>query len=351
MSPTSHTDQPQQRITTPLCTLLGIAHPIISAPMAGHAGAELASAVSAAGGLGMIGVDPGIEPETLRAAIHEVRVRTDRAFGVGFITCFPGVDRLVAVAIDEQVPVISHSFADPTPYVGAARDAGVRTIAQVQKVDHARRALAAGIDVVVAQGVSAGGHTGHVGTVPLGLSVIDIAGSTPVVLAGGFADGRGLAAALILGAAGVWMGTRFVASEEATQRRWMKEQVAGASCDDTVLTKVYDLVNRSPFPTDIGDRVLRNDFTETWHGREGELVLRRSDALDELGAASRERQTRVAPNRAGCAAGQVRSVETAATIMTTIIEEATEVISQRPGELLQSRSNPVDPATRGTHFA
>lgn len=328
------TPPPRLRIQTRLCQLLHIDHPIVSAPMAGHAGAELAAAVSSAGALGMVGVDPGAGPDALRTTIRQVRDLTHRTFGVGFITSFPGVDQLVAVAIDEQVPVISHSFADPTPYVRAAGEAGVKTIAQVQKVVHADRALAAGVDVVVAQGVVAGGHTGHVGTVPLGLSVIDIAGTTPVVLAGGFADGRGLAAALVLGAAGVWMGTRFVASEEALQPRWMKEQVVAASADDTVLTKVYDLVNQMPFPADISDRVLRNDFTAAWHGREADIARDRSAAFDQLRNAPPELQTRMTANRAGSAAGQVGSVERAATIVTAVVDEAVAILEGRPREVL-----------------
>ncbi len=322
------------RLTTPLCSLLDLEHPIISAPMAGHAGVELAAAVSSAGALGMIGVDPGIEPNELRSGIRHVRDRTDRPFGVGFITSFPDVDRLVAVAIDERVPVISHSFGDPTPYVAAARAVGIRTIAQIQKVGHARRALAASVDVLVAQGVAAGGHTGQVGTLPLGLSVIDIAGATPVVLAGGFADGRGLAAALLLGAGGVWMGTRFVASEEALQPRWMKEQVITASSDDTVLTKVYDLVNRTPFPTDVGDRVLRNAFTEKWHGHEDELVTDAAAVLDELRNTAPEREADTIANRAGGAVGQVRSIESASTIVTSIVDEAATVLRTRPPTVL-----------------
>jgi nitronate monooxygenase len=121
-------------IHTRICELFGIDHPIISAPMSGTATAELAAAVSEAGGLGFIGGTMGNNPEWLREQIRSVRNRTQKPFGVGFISSFPGLDRLVQVAIDERVPVVSHSFADPTPYVSAAHAVGIKVMVQIQKV-------------------------------------------------------------------------------------------------------------------------------------------------------------------------------------------------------------------------
>ena len=193
-------------IHTRICDLFGIDHPIISAPMAGTATAELAAAVSEAGGLGLIGGTTGNNPDWLREQIRLVRNRTQKPFGVGFISSFPGLDRLVQVTLEERVPVVSHSFADPTPYVAAAHAAGIKVMAQVQKVSQARVAALAGVDVIAAQGTEAGGHTGYSGTLPLVPAVIDVAGSIPVVAAGGIADGRGLAAVLMLGAEGAWLG-------------------------------------------------------------------------------------------------------------------------------------------------
>jgi nitronate monooxygenase len=257
-------------LRTPLCDLLGIEHPILSAPMAGAAGADLAAAVSEAGGLGLIGgTTPGGAGGAgwLRAQIRGVRERTGRPFGVGFISSAPGVEALVQVALEERVSAIAHSFADPTPYVEPAHGAGVKVLVQVQTVAQANTAAHAGADVIAAQGTEAGGHTGYSGTLALVPAVIDVAGSIPVIAAGGIVDGRGLAVVLMLGAEGAWIGTRFVATPEATTADWIKERVLAAGTDDTVLTRVYDLATSAPFPPGIGDRVLRNELTDAWHGR------------------------------------------------------------------------------------
>ena len=200
---------------TRLCDVLGVEHPILNAPMAGSATAALAAAVSAAGGFGLIGGTTAGGAAWLRAQIRAVRERTTRPFGVGFISSYPGLDDLVQVALQERVAAISHSFADPTPYVAAAHAAGVKVLVQVQSVAQAVRAAHAGGDVIAAQGTEAGGHTGTTSaTLPLVPAVVDAVGAIPVVAAGGIADGRGLAAVLMLGADGVWLGTRFVASTE-----------------------------------------------------------------------------------------------------------------------------------------
>ncbi|MCH8898144.1 MAG: nitronate monooxygenase, partial [Chloroflexi bacterium] len=241
---------------TRICDLLGVDHPIISAPMANAAGAELAAAVSEAGGFGMIGGSSGNDPGWLRDQIRLVRERTDRPFGVGFISSRPGQESLFQVALEEQVVAICYSFADLTPYVPAAHEAGVKVVAQVQKVSHARIAALAGVDIIVAQGSEAGGHTGYNGTLPMVPSVIDVAGGIPVVAAGGIADGRGLASVLMLGAEGAVIGSRFVASVESVKEDWEKEAIVAAGADDTILTKVYDLTSGAAFPRDVGDRVL-----------------------------------------------------------------------------------------------
>ena len=207
-------------IHTRLCDLLGIEYPVLNAPMAGTAAAALAAAVSEAGGLGLIGGTSFGGADWLRAQIRAVRERTTRPFGVGLITAFPSVDELVRVTLEEQVPVIAHSFADPTPYIEAAHARGMKVLVQVQTVALAQTAARAGADVIAAQGTEAGGHTGYSGTLPLVPAVIDVVGDIPVVAAGGIADGRGLAAVLMLGAAGVWIGTRFVASQEWSGSDW-----------------------------------------------------------------------------------------------------------------------------------
>ncbi len=319
---------------TRLCDLLEIEHPIISAPMAGTAGGALAAAVSAAGGFGLIGGSGG-GPEWLRGQICLVREQTDRPFGVGFISSFPGLDDLVRVALDERVAAVSHSFADPTPYVAAAHAAGVKVFAQVQTVSRALEAARAGVDLIAAQGTEAGGHTGYSATLPLTPAVIDVAGDTPVVAAGGIADGRGLAAVLMLGAVGAWIGTRFVATPEGSIAGWVKERVARAQTDDTVLTHAYDLASAAAFPVGIGDRVLRNDFTDAWHGRDGEVVARREELSREVQTAMETGDERIAPARAGSAAGLIAAVEPAGEIVRRIVAEAERILRDRPAQLLR----------------
>jgi len=321
-------------VHTRICDLLGIEHPILNAPMAGTANAALAAAVSEAGGLGIIGGSNG-DGEWLRGQIRAVRERTNKPFGVGFISSRPNVAELTAVAIAERVPVIGHSFADPTPYVAAIHAAGLLMIAQVQTVALARTAAAAGVDIIVAQGTEAGGHTGYSGTLPLVPAVVDVAGGIPVIAAGGIADGRGLAAVLMLGAEGAWLGSRFVASIEAEGGSWVKERVVAAGTDDTVLTRAYDIVTQAAFPPDIGDRVIRNDYTDAWHGRDDELPARRSELHAQLVQAAKTGDGRIAPTRAGNAAGLIHAVEPAADIVRAIIAEAERILRDRPAQILR----------------
>ena len=193
---------------TRICRLFDIEHPILNAPMGGgDAPGRLAAAVSEAGGLGLIGGTTRAGAPWLVEQIRQARDLTDRPFGVGFISHLPGAAELMEVALDEGVKIIALSFADPTPFVGMARDAGALVLCQVRTVDAARIAAEAGVDVVTAQGTEAGGHTGRVSTLPLVPAVVDAVAPTPVIAAGGIADGRGIAAALMLGAEGVWIGT------------------------------------------------------------------------------------------------------------------------------------------------
>ncbi|MQG77595.1 MAG: nitronate monooxygenase [SAR202 cluster bacterium] len=318
---------------TRICELLEIEHPVISAPMAGVATAELAAAVSEAGGMGFIGAGGG-SPDWLRDQIRAVRERTNRPFGVGFISSFPGLDELVQIALDEHVAVVCHSFADPSPYVAAAHDAGVKVLAQVQKVSHAKKVALAGVDAIAAQGTEAGGHTGHSGTLPLVPAVIDVVGDIPVIAAGGIADGRGLAAVLMLGAEGAFIGSRFVASLESAREDWEKQIVVKAGVDETVLTKAYDLAMGSAFPADIGDRVIRNDYTGEWHGRDAEVVAKSEALKAQVTAAIQAKDAGTAPIRAGNAVGLISSVEAAGELLRKIVEEAESILRGRPSALL-----------------
>lgn len=323
-------------IHTQLCDLLGIDHPILNAPMSGTATAALAVAVSSAGGFGMIGGTSGGGPDWLRAQIRAARARTGRPFGVGFISSFPHVDDLVQVALDEQVAVINHSFADPTPYVAAAHARGVRVFAQVQSLAQAQRAAKAGVDAIIAQGTEAGGHTGMAGTLALVPAVVDSVGDIPVVAAGGIADGRGLAAVLMLGAAGASLGTRFVASEEWGGGAWEQQAVVAASTDDTIRTSVYDQVRGATFPADIADRVLRNRFNTTWDGRTTAISEHRAALQHELERAANAHDTDVVDISAGLAVGLIHSLEPAGGIVQRIVAEAEQVLRQRSAALVRT---------------
>lgn len=325
-------------IHTPLCDLLGISHPILNAPMGGTATAALAAAVSNAGGFGMIGGTSGGGPDWLRTQIRAVRAKTDRPFGVGFISSFPGVDDLVQVALDEQVAVINHSFADPTPYVAAAKARRVRSFAQVQSLAQAQRAANAGVDAIIAQGTEAGGHTGMMGTLALVPAVVDAVGDIPVLAAGGIADGRGLAAVLMLGAAGVSLGTRFVASEEWGGGAWEQQAVLAANTDDTIRTSVYDQVRGALFPAEIADRVLRNRFNTTWDGRMEAIREQRTELQRALEKGAAAHDPEVVDISAGVAVGLIRSLEPAASIVQRLVAEAEQVLRQRSAALLRSET-------------
>ena len=322
---------------TRICDLLGVKHPILGAPMSGGiAAAELAAAISEAGSFGLIGGMTTGGTDWLREQVRRVRELTNKPFGVGFISSFPGLDELVQVALEERVTAVSHSFADPTRYVAPAHTAGVKVIAQVQTVAQAVTAANAGVDVLVAQGTEAGGHTGYSGTLAMVAAVLDVAGDIPVLAAGGIADGRGLAAVLVLGAEGAWMGTRFYASKEAGAGNWEKERMVQAGTGDTVLTKIYDLTLGFPFPATVGDRVLRNDFTAEWHGRDDEVVAQGEELRSQVIAAMKEGNARIAAVRAGNAVGLIHEIEAAGDIVRQVVAEAEHILRERPGQVLQS---------------
>jgi nitronate monooxygenase len=322
-------------IYTHLCDMLRIDHPIFNAPMGGTATGTLAAAVSHAGGFGMIGGTSGGGPDWLRTQIAHAQALTSRPFGVGFISSFPGVDDLVQVALDARVAAINHSFADPTPYVAAAKARGVLVFAQVQSVAQAQRAARAGVDVILAQGTEAGGHTGMAGTLALVPAVVDAVGDIPVVAAGGIADGRGLAAVLMLGAAGASLGTRFVASDEWGGAAWEQQAVLAAGADDTIRTAVYDQVRGAAFPPGIADRVLRNRFNTTWDGRTAEIGARRAELQRELEAGAQAHDPGVVDISAGVAAGLIGSLEGAGEIVRRIVAEAEHLLRQRSAALVR----------------
>jgi nitronate monooxygenase len=263
-------------IETALTRLLNIQHPILTAPMSGIAGGALASAVSHAGGLGIIG--PGADEA---AIAREVAAAGNARVAIGFITWrLARNPAALDAALAASPAAVMLSFGDPAPFVPRIIAAGCRTICQVQTVAMAREAAAAGADIIVAQGRDAGGHGGRVrGTFGLVPAVVDAVAPIPVVAAGGVADGRGLAAALALGAAGVSMGTRFTATRESLWTDARKAIVMAGLGDETVQTRLYDTLNDPDWPLEFPARLLRNATTARWEDDQG--------ALESVAAAER----------------------------------------------------------------
>lgn len=241
------------------CERVGIEVPVVLAPMGGAVGPRLAAAVSNAGGLGILPLW-SLDVDTLRTRVRLTQTLTTKPFAVNLNMEFPQEERLEA-CLEEDVPIISFFWRDPSPLVAKAKDAGAIVLHTVGNAADARRAIDCGVDVVVAQGWESGGHVrGSVATLPLVPAVVDAVGDVPVVAAGGIADGRGLAAVLALGASAAWVGTRFLASEEAEIHPDYQQRLLEASEDDTVhLENLFDVGWR-----DAPHRVLRNSTVDAW---------------------------------------------------------------------------------------
>ncbi len=322
---------------TRLCDLLDVEHPVLNAPMGGgDAPGRLAAAVSEAGGLGLIGGTTRGGIPWLTEQIRQARELTERPFGVGLIAHLPGADALLAAALDAEIRVIAVSFADPTPFVGPAHDAGAVVLCQVRTVEDARRAAAAGVDVVAAQGTEAGGHTGRVSTLPLVPAVVDAVAPTPVVAAGGIADGRGVAAALMLGAEGAWIGTRFIATIESGVSEAYRSRVIASDADDTVLTEVFDIASGMPWPEGVAGRAITNDFAERWHGRENELHAWSDEHREQYLAREPGSDVDQQPVWAGEGSSFVTRVMSAGAVVQELVADATEVLEHRPGTVLRA---------------
>ena len=306
-------------IQSALCSRLGIAQPLLLAPMANVAGGRLAAAVSRAGGLGLIGGGYG-DPEWLSA---ELAAAEQTAIGVGFITWrLDQVPRLLDLALAAQPRAVLLSFGDIAPYVARIHAAGAVLIAQVQSVAQARAARDAGADVIVAQGSDAGGHAGMRGTFALVPAVVDAVGSVPVVAAGGIADGRGIAAAFMLGACGVMLGSRFYGSREALTSPQAQQALLSASGDDTVRGAVFDLLRGWDWPAGYSLRTLANDMTARWAGEAAGLANELAAQKAELEHALSRADVRIAPVIVGEAADLIRDLPPAAELVTRLMEEA-----------------------------
>ncbi len=371
-------------LRTALCDLLGIEYPVISAGMGPVGGgsapaavAELAAAVSNAGGLGVIG-GAGFNPQRLREEIAKIRTMTDKPFGVDLLLPsnymggaasgemprdprdlipketreglkniaeslgvewleMPAVDQPLAnrrvgagmsdeqmeVVIEEKIPVFAAGLGNPGPWVERLHANGTKVLSLVGNVKNAKRVAASGVDVVVAQGTEAGGHTGRVATFVLVPQTVDAVAPTPVVAAGGIGDGRGLAAALALGAIGVWCGTAFLVSNEANQPDLQKQRILAATDEDTRVTRLYSGKTM---------RNVTNPLIEAWDasgiaalpmGLQGILVG------DLLYSVRKSGRMELMMNAAGQVAGLLKESRPAADILRDMVGQAAEILARK----------------------
>ncbi|MEO8542953.1 MAG: nitronate monooxygenase [Betaproteobacteria bacterium] len=307
-------------IVTRLTDMFNLSVPLVLAPMGGVSGGQLAAAVSNAGGLGLVGGGYG-DTDWLAREIALVREGTRKPWGVGLITW------AVTTATVEQVlasgpSAVMLSFGDPRPFGRLINNAGCRLICQVQDIEGAILAQEAGADLIVAQGTEAGGHGGTRSTLPFVPAVVDLVAPTPVVAAGGIADGRGLAAALMLGAHGALIGTRYYASHEALGSAMAKRRITGSLGLSTVRTRVFDLVRGYDWPQGYTGRALRNGFTSRWDGQEAELrtALPAQNAAYQKAVAAEDCDTAVV--WASEAVDLITHIESAASITARLAQEA-----------------------------
>jgi len=367
-------------LRTPLCDLLGIEYPVVLAGMGpsgtasrGIARAELVAAVSNAGGLGVIG-GAAMSPDELRQEIRKVRDLPDKPFGVDLLLptvgqlpstgsggsgapanwreLVPGavrefvlqlkrrfglpdagpestprfapdyIQRQMEVVLEERVPVFASGLGNPAPFVPQLHRNGTRVMALVGNVKNARRVAEGGADVVVAQGYEAGGHTGRVGTMALVPQVVDAVAPKPVVAAGGIGDGRGLAAALCLGAVGVWVGTAFLVSEESPLDPELKRRILEASEEDTRVTRIYSGKTM---------RNITNPLIEEWERAgvptlpfpfQGAIVREITVAAEKAG------RKELLMNPAGQIAGMMRRIRPAREILEEMVAQAAEILGR-----------------------
>jgi enoyl-[acyl-carrier protein] reductase II len=311
---------------TPLCDLLGVKHPIMLAGMGGVSYAELVAAVSNAGGYGVLGM-AGRTPDFIRDEMRKVKSLTDKPFGVDLLAASPeSLTASVEIIIEEGASSFVAGLGVPMPIMEKLKKAGLKVMVVCGAVKHAVKAEQAGCDAVICQGGEGGGHTGLVGTMPLVAQAVE-AVKIPVVAAGGLYDGRGLAAALTLGATGVWMGTRFIASQEAHAGELYRQAILEAADEDTVRTRSY---SGKPM------RVKKNPYVEEWETRPQDIqpfpmqamLSTREGVMGGIGGQIEG----LDPDRScfamGQSAGGVHEVLPAATIVANLIKEAEAAIDR-----------------------
>lgn len=307
-------------IKTNICELLGIEYPIIQGGMAWISTAELAAAVSEAGGLGLIGAG-SMPADVFRNEIHKLKERTNKPFGCNIMMMSPFVEEVMQVALEEKVPVITTGAGNPAKYIPAFQEIGTKVLPVTASVALAKRLERSGADAIIAEGHEAGGHVGDITTMALIPQVVD-AVNIPVIAAGGIADGRGLVAAMSLGAAGIQMGTRFVLSEECIAHPNFKEAALKAKDRSTVVTGV-----KTGHPV----RILTNNLAKAF--REKEFEGASVEVLEEMGVgtlkmAAIDGDVKDGSVMIGQITGMINEIKTCDQIIKDIMEEADQALAR-----------------------
>ncbi len=322
-------------LRTRICEMLGIEHPIVLGGMGTGTSPALVAAVCEAGGLGVLGATQHGPAEMERAAAA-IRALTGKPFGLNLLLFRERPEQYEAL-LAARPAVVSTAWPnvdqDLAGYVSRAHAAGARFMHMVSTVAEARAAARAGADIIVAQGTEGGGHVGVMGTMPLVPMVVSAVAPVPVLAAGGVADGRGLAAALALGADGVLLGTRFLASEEAPIAKGFKDAIVESDGHDTLVTDIPDVAHGQVWPGAYV-RVRRNRFIEEWMGRENELRRHRAQVSAALRAAAKAGDPDRGAVMLGQTAGLIDRVEPAAELVRQISRDAEAILRERLPRLL-----------------
>ncbi len=312
---------------TPICDLFGIEYPVFLAGMGGVSTAPLVAAVSNAGGLGVIGAAT-MGPDEVRDQVRRTRELTDKPFAVDLLAPIPDMIRpQMQVIFEEGVRVFVAGLAVPAEFIDEMHQRGMKVVVMCGKVRHAQKSEAAGADVVVAQGTEAGGHTGEIGTVALVPQVVD-AVRIPVLAAGGLADGRGLVAALAMGAQGAVFGTRFIATPEAQAAAGYRQAIVDAGDDVTVRTRCY---------TGKPARTIKNPYVEDWERRADEIqafpmqagLSVREGVMDYMGIVPEHFNEARTFLPAGQSSGLIHQVKPAGELFREIVGQAESIIRER----------------------
>jgi NAD(P)H-dependent flavin oxidoreductase YrpB (nitropropane dioxygenase family) len=323
-------------IHTRICGLLGIVHPIVLGGMGTATTAPLVAAVSNAGGFGTLGTS-AFNAGTLETEIGAIRERTEKPFGINHLL-FPIQEEMFAVTLRARPTVAAFAWArrdqDLRAYFQRAHDAGSKVMYMAGEVPEALRAAEAGADVIVAQGTEAGGHVVWMASLPLVPMMVKAVAPLPVLSAGGIADGRGLAAALALGADGVLLGTRFMATPEAPIHANFKQAIVKSDGHDTVLTEIPDIATQRVWPGAMS-RAQRNQFIERWSGREWALRQNAREVGKQALAARAAGDVDNASLSFGQDAGLIDSIKSVREVVQDIVREAEEIIKGRLPALLR----------------